>query len=81
MDGVASVHPCRGMCDSETELPSVGYHTDRWAAAMQTTVEDKQSGHVVSAINCYFMCQVRARVHMPVIVTCVSHALREHAIY
>jgi hypothetical protein len=25
--------------------------------ALQTAVEDKQSGHVVSAINCYFMSQ------------------------
>ena len=32
-------------------------------AGMQTTVEDKQSGHVVSAINCYFMCQVRVQDH------------------
>lgn len=29
-------------------------------AGAQTTVEDKQSGHVMSAINCYFMCQVCA---------------------
>lgn len=24
---------------------------------LQTSVEDKEAGHVVSAINCYFMCQ------------------------
>ena len=28
--------------------------------AMQTTVDDKESGQVISAVNCYFMCQVRA---------------------
>ncbi len=26
--------------------------------AVQTSVDDKEAGHVVSAINCYFMCQV-----------------------
>ena len=25
---------------------------------LQTTVDDKDSGQVVSAVNCYFMCQV-----------------------
>lgn len=27
---------------------------------MQTTVHDKESGQVASAVNCYFMCQVHA---------------------
>lgn len=25
---------------------------------LQTTMDDKDSGQVVSAVNCYFMCQV-----------------------
>ena len=25
---------------------------------VQTSIEDKEAGHVVSAINCYFICQV-----------------------
>lgn len=28
----------------------------------QTSVEDKEASHVVSAINCYFMCEVRLPV-------------------
>jgi len=27
-------------------------------AWLQTTMDNKESGHTVSAINCYFMCQV-----------------------
>lgn len=30
------------------------------SCCVQTTMENKESGHAVSAINCYFMCQVGA---------------------
>ena len=25
---------------------------------VQTSIEDKESGHLLSAVNCFFMCQV-----------------------
>ena len=39
---------------------------------LQTTMENKESGLVVSAINCYFMCQVRIDADSQLSLTLVS---------
>ncbi len=50
-DPLCNVKLCRDTAGS-TDRPRV------WLAE-QTSVDDKEAGNVVSAINCYFMCEVR----------------------
>ena len=41
-------------------LGSGSFHTnfDQQLRCVQTMVEDRESGYLLSAVNCYFMCQV-----------------------